>query len=154
MIEHGGSRSGYGSTIRMLPDQKVGVIVLANRNGASLSRTATAALEALVALAPPVTPPAAKPIPMTAAEIAEYAGVYSQTAKPDVELVVKDGQLNLKTGTSLATVTKIGSTRFAASRPGAAAPQEFGLVRGRDGKTLYLLQGTRALKKISSGTTW
>ena len=153
VIEHGGSRSGYGSLIRMLPDQKAAVIVLANRNGASLSRTATAALESVVALPPVVTATAAKPIAMTAAEMADYAGSYSQTTKPDVELLVKDGQLYLKAGTSLAAVTKIGSTRFAATRPGAAAPQEFTLTRGQDGKTLYLLQGTRALRKIATGTT-
>jgi CubicO group peptidase (beta-lactamase class C family) len=151
VIEHGGSRSGYGSLIRMLPDEKAAVIVLANRNGASLTRTATAGLEAVVPLPASAITPAAKPIPMTAAEISDYAGSYSQTSKPDVELVVKDGQLCLKTGTALATVTKIGAARFAAARPGAGAPQEFGLVRGRDGKTLYLQQGTRALKKI--GTT-
>ena len=72
---------------------------------------------------------------------------------PDAELVAKGGQLFMKAGTALATVTKIGANRFAATRPGAAAPQEFTLTRGKDGKTLYLLQGTRALRKIGGGAT-
>jgi len=152
-FEHGGSRSGYGSLIRMLPDQKAAVIVLANRGGASLSRTATRALELMVPLAPAVTEPAPKPGSMTPAEMAEYAGVYSQTAKPEVELFVKDGQLYFKSGTASLPVTRVGAHRFAATRPGAAAPQEFMLTRGNDGKTLYLHRGTRALKKIGPPTT-
>ncbi len=152
IIEHGGSRSGYGSLIRLLPEHKVGVIVLANRNGASLSRTATAALESVVTLPPARTEPALKPVPTTAAEIEEYAGAYSQTATPTVELVVKDGQLYVKTGASLLPVTKIGPNRFAASRAGAS-PLEFTVTRGKDGKTLYLTQGTRAVRKIGARTT-
>jgi CubicO group peptidase (beta-lactamase class C family) len=154
MFEHGGSRSGYGSLIRMLPDQKVGVVVLANRNGASLSRTATRALELMVPLAPAVTEPAQKPAALTAAEIADYAGAYSQTAKAEVELVAKDGQLFLKSNASLLPVSRVGANRFSVARAGSSAPQEFTLTRGKDGKTLYLHQGTRALRRISSPTTW
>jgi CubicO group peptidase (beta-lactamase class C family) len=150
IFEHGGSRSGYGSLIRMLPDQKVGVIVLANRNGANLSRTATRALELMVPLPPAATDPAPKPIPLTAAEIAEYAGAYSQTAIPDVELVVMNGQLALKSGTALVPVMKLDARRLAVMRPGAATPQEMLVTRGRDGKALYLHQGTRALRRIGA----
>jgi len=152
-FEHGGSRSGYGSLVRMLPDQKVAVIVLGNRSGASLSRTATRALELMVPLSPAVTEPAPRPVSMTPAEMAEYAGVYSQTAKPDAELFVKDGQLFLKSGPATLPVTKIDANRFVVTRPGAAAPQEFMLTRGKDGRTLYLRQGTRALKKIGPPAT-
>jgi CubicO group peptidase (beta-lactamase class C family) len=152
MFEHGGSRSGYGSLIRMLPDQKVGVIVLANRNGANLSQTATAALELLVPLAPAGAPPAPKPVPLTVAESAQYAGAYSQTAKPDVEFVLLNGQISLKSGTGLLPVMKLDARRLVVMRPGAAAPQEFQVTRGKDGRTLYLHQGTRALKKIGQGS--
>ncbi len=149
MFEHGGSRSGYGSLIRMLPDQKVGVIVLANRNGASLSRTATRALELMVPLVPPVTDPAQKPVALTPAEIADYAGVYSQTVRAEVELIAKDGQLFFKSGSSSLPVSKLTASRFVVTRAGAAPPPEFTLTRGQDGKTLYLHQGTRALRRIS-----
>jgi len=148
MFDHGGSRSGYGSLIRMLPDQKVGVIVLANRNGASLSRTATAALELLVPLAPAVTPPAPKPVPLTIAECVQYLGAYSQTAKPEVEFVLLNGELHLKSGTTLLPVMKLDARRLVVMRPGTQTPQEFLVTRGKDGRTLYLHRGTRALKKI------
>ncbi len=156
MLEHGGSRSGYGSIIRMLPDQHVGVIVLANRNGASLSRTATRALELVASFSAPAAEPAnqalPKPMPLTASEVAEYAGAYSQTSKPDVELVIRDGQLFVKSGTALLPVMKLDARRFVVIRPAPAAPQEVTIARGKDGKTLYVHQGTRALRRIA-GTT-
>ena len=152
MFEHGGSRSGYGSLIRMLPDQKVGVIVLANRDGASLSRTATRALELMVPLPAAVAEPAQKPVALTATEMADYAGGYSQTTTPEVELIVKDRQLLLKSGALSLPVSKLTATRFVVTRPGGA-PQEFTLTRGKDGKTLYLYQGTRALRRVAGPTS-
>jgi hypothetical protein len=153
IFEHGGSRSGYGSLIRMLPDQKVGVIVLANRNGASLSRTATRALELMVPLPPAVTEPAPTTVPLTVSEMVEYAGAYSQTAKPDVELVIMNGQLSFKSGTALLPVMRLDARRLAVMRPGAATPQVILVTRGKDGKTLYLHQDTRALRRISAQKT-
>jgi CubicO group peptidase (beta-lactamase class C family) len=158
MLEHGGSRSGYGSIIRMLPDQHVAVIVLANRNGASLSRTAARALELVTSFRPPATEPATQPVPkptpLTAGEVAEYAGAYSQTAKPDVELVIKDGQLFFRSGTAAPLpVMKLDSRHLAVVRPGGTAPLEVTITRGHDGKTLYLHQGTRALRRIAGTTT-
>jgi CubicO group peptidase (beta-lactamase class C family) len=153
VLAHGGARSGYGSLIYMLPDQKIGVIVLANRNGASLSRTGMRALELMTALAPEASEPAPTPMTMTAAEMAEYVGAYSQTSKPEFEVFVKDGALFSKIdGVSLA-VTKLDARRLAVTPPGAAAPVEFFVTRGKDGSTLYLSRGARALRKIGAPTT-
>jgi len=52
IVEHGGSRSGYGSMIRMAPAQKVGIIILANRSGASLPATMTKISELLLPMGP------------------------------------------------------------------------------------------------------
>ncbi|HEY2414485.1 MAG TPA: serine hydrolase domain-containing protein [Pirellulaceae bacterium] len=46
--QHGGSRTGYGSTIRMAPQQKTALIILTNRSGSSLPKTAIAALNMLL----------------------------------------------------------------------------------------------------------
>ncbi|MFO0807125.1 MAG: serine hydrolase domain-containing protein [Gemmataceae bacterium] len=48
IIEHTGSRSGYGSLIRFLPRRQAAVIVLANRTAASLPQTVGKATELLV----------------------------------------------------------------------------------------------------------
>jgi CubicO group peptidase (beta-lactamase class C family) len=75
LVQHGGSRSGYGSTIRMVPEKQFGVVVLANRTGYGMPRTADKALEVVLALpAPKETPPAAM-APLTGREAQRYAGV-------------------------------------------------------------------------------
>lgn len=38
-VQHGGARTGYGSEIRMIPDQRVAVIVQTNRGGSTLPTT-------------------------------------------------------------------------------------------------------------------
>lgn len=153
LFQHGGSRSGYGSLIWMAPDQKVGVIILANRTGASLSRTATRALELLIPLAPAPTTSRPAPVALSAAEAAEYAGAYSQTAKPDIELFVNNGRLFMKAAAGPQPVMKIGANRLVVVRSGSANARELQVTRGKDGKTLYLHQGTRALRRLSPPTT-
>lgn len=76
MWEHAGNRMGYGSAIRMAPDQKVAVIVLANKTGGNLPRTSEKALELLLPLGPKPEP---KPrLAISEAEMARYVGVYVQ----------------------------------------------------------------------------
>ncbi len=142
LVQHGGSRSGYGSTIRMVPDRQAGVIVLANRTGASLPRTAERALELVLALppAPAVSgSTSAPPPPMTGREMAAYAGVYSQGARR-MEIVAKDGKLFLRQGARETELRRTGAHRF--------APNLF-FVAGADGTIEYLHSGGRSWRKIS-----
>src|SRR5687767_3114789 len=92
IVEHGGSRSGYGSIIRMVPSRQFGVVVLANRTGVSLSRTATAAIEAVLKPDPAPAPASRAPMTMTAAEAEAYAGLYSQGPR-QTELVARGAEL-------------------------------------------------------------
>ena len=48
VIEHAGSRSGFGSQIRMAPDHRIGVIVLVNRTGGALRKTVDKASELML----------------------------------------------------------------------------------------------------------
>jgi CubicO group peptidase (beta-lactamase class C family) len=52
LLQHGGSRSGYGSVITLAPEQRVGLIILANRTGASLPKTARESLGVLLPFTP------------------------------------------------------------------------------------------------------
>ena len=139
LIQHGGSRSGYGSTIRMIPEKRFGVIVLANRTGASLPRTAEQAMELVLALppAPRETPPA--PSPMTEQDMTPYVGVYSQGARR-MEIVVRDGRLVLRQGTRETELSRTDLHRFAPNLFFVAAP---------DGRIEYVHSGGRSWKKIS-----
>ena len=94
VVSHGGSRAGYGSSIRMVPSRKLGVIVLANRTGVGLTRTADKAMEIALGL-PPATNETAAEVALTPSDLHAYAGTYSQ-GRTSVDIVVKDGKLVLK----------------------------------------------------------
>jgi CubicO group peptidase (beta-lactamase class C family) len=115
VVEHGGSRSGYGSVIKMVPDQRFAVIVLGNRTGVSLGRTAEKAMELILPLKPKPAETPKQDLPMTAAEMANYAGKYGQR-EVSVEILLKDGKLSLKQGPNERPIRKIGENRFSAAR--------------------------------------
>lgn len=141
MVEHAGSRSGYGSVIRMVPSQKFGVVVLANRSGVSLSRTANAALEAVLKPAPAPDAAPRTPMAMTVAEVLAYAGAYSQGPRK-MELVAKGAELFLKQAAGDLKLEKIGTDEFQA---GAA---RYVIVRGASGAIEYLHSGGRSWRKL------
>ena len=103
--QHGGSRTGYGSTIRMAPDQKTAVIILTNRSGSSLPKTAATALDMLLPLetAPPTQE--RKRQPLTEKQMAELAGIYTNN-RQTIELAISDGNLVLRRGTSQASTPR------------------------------------------------
>jgi CubicO group peptidase (beta-lactamase class C family) len=146
MVEHGGARSGYGSLIRMAPDHRFAVIILVNRSGGSLSKTAEKAMELMLPLEARVE---SKPTPvaMTEAEMARYIGVYGDQPNR-IEIAIKDGKLFLKVLGREAQVNKLGELRFSATLPGRT--EEFALVPGADGKAEFLHVGGRTLRKVQS----
>jgi CubicO group peptidase (beta-lactamase class C family) len=148
VVEHGGSRSGYGSVIKMAPEHRFAVIVLGNRTGVALNKTAEKAMELMLPLKPKEDDKPKQELPMTAAEMASYAGKYGQR-DVSFEILLKDGKLFLKQGPSEMPIRKIGETRFAAEAPSNATPMEFTLVPGADGKAEYVHAGLRAARRIS-----
>ena len=148
MLTHGGSRSGYGSSIAMAPDRRAAVIVLANRTGSSLPRTTRAAMGMALDREPESETSVPAELPMTPAEIGRYVGAYSQTGTATVELLVQEGKLAVKQGGSTLPVVKFGERRFGIVRPGTARPQEFFLVAGADGGIRFLFRGGRAYRRM------
>jgi len=140
MVEHGGSRSGYGSIIRMVPSRQFGVVVLANRTGVSLTRTANAAIEAVLKPDPAPAPSVRSPIAMTAAEVAAYAGVYAQ-GRRQMELVGKGGELFLTQATSEVRLEKVGDDEF------MAGTTRYVMVRDAAGAVAFLHSGGRSWRK-------
>jgi len=148
VVRHGGSRSGYGSLIWMVPDHRFGVIILVNRTGASLSQTAEKAMEMMLPLAPKAPQEVEKDLPISDADKAEWVGAYAQPPSQKLEIVLRDGKLFLRRGTSELPIRKTGENRISVAAPGATRGQQFFIVRGKDGKILYLHTGGRAAKKI------
>jgi CubicO group peptidase (beta-lactamase class C family) len=147
VVEHGGSRSGYGSVIKMAPDHRFAVIVLGNRTGVALNKTAEKAMELMLPLKPKEAETPKQEQPMTAAEMANYAGKYGQR-EVSVEILLKDGKLFLKQGPTETPIRKVGENRFAAAALSSSTPMEFTLVPGADGKAEYFHAGLRAARRI------
>jgi CubicO group peptidase (beta-lactamase class C family) len=139
LIQHGGSRSGYGSMIRIVPERQFGLIVLANRSGASLPRTAQKAMDLVLSLPAPTTDAAGVPAPLTDKEMSAYAGVYSQGPRK-MEIVKKDGKLLLKQGSREVEMRRTAAHQF--------APGLF-FVTAADGTIEYVHSGGRSWRKVS-----
>jgi hypothetical protein len=144
VIEHGGSRVGYGSVIKLAPDQRFGVIVLANRSGVMLDRVADKAMELMLRLAP-ANEEAEKELPMSQSEMAGYVGLYAQ-GRVYYELFIKEGKLFGKQGTIEGQVKKIGDNRFVLLAQGGR--QQFALVGGENGKAEYLHTSLRSARRV------
>ena len=140
MVEHTGSRSGYGSYIRMVPSRKMGVVVLANRTGVSLPRTTEAAIVA--ALGPL---PAAEPVVAAGAvevvDIAGFVGTYSQGART-MAVVNRDGKLFLRQGTSETAMEHVDQRTF------RAGTTSYIFVVNSSGAVTFLHSGGRSWRKI------
>ena len=141
LLRHGGSRAGYGSMVMMAPEQRVAVIILGNRSGASLPKTAETALELMLPLQP-VSEEKPKPVPMTATEMAGYCGVYANGGDR-VEILARDGRLFARRDDGEVEVNKTGDGRFVTSRGARLA-----FVPGSSGRAEYLVLGGRARRLV------
>jgi CubicO group peptidase (beta-lactamase class C family) len=141
MVSHGGSRAGYGSSIRMVPSKKFGVITVANRTGIGLGATAEKAIEIALSLEPATTT-ANAPSALTATEMNAYAGTYSQGPRT-IEVLVRDGKLLLKQNNRERPLVKFGDDDFRAN----GGPR-YVFVRNASGAIEYLHSGSRSWRKV------
>lgn len=157
IVQHGGSRAGYGSTIRMAPDQKVAVIVLANRTGSGLARTASKALELALPLKTPAESKLQERRTPLESEIATLAGSYTNN-RQTLEIVAKDGRLWLKQRVAVNSprreieLTFVGDNRLVPAAGEVAtgsgeSPSGYVIVRDGAGNCVYLCSSGRALRK-------
>ena len=142
VVSHGGSRSGYGSQITMVPAHRFGVIVTANRTGASLPRTVEKAMELLLPLEAARPTAATTTAALTPAEMKALAGTYSQALRT-IAIEMRDGKLVLKQDGREVALEKVAANDF---RFGAA--RLIAVTRG-DGTVAYIHSGGRSWKKVS-----
>jgi len=147
VVQHAGSRSGFGSLIRMAPEHRFAVIILINRTGGTLNKTAEKAMELMLPLVEAKKESEPGPRTMTEAEMTRYIGVYGDVQNR-IELLMKQGQLYLKRGSQEGLVTKTGNSRFSAMIQGEAPALEFEIVPGADGNAEFLHIGMRAMKRV------
>lgn len=142
VIEHGGSRMGYGSHIRMLPAQRSAIIIQTNRSGANLPATVDKATEMLASLQPKEETRPKPPLAVTESDLTRVAGTY-RNGDQHIEIFARDGRLFLKRGGREVALVKHSESRYAPENG-----PDIVVVAGRDGKAEYLFNGSRALARL------
>ena len=151
ILEHGGSRSGYGSTIIMAPDRRAGVIVVANRTGSGLPKTTERALETVLDL--PAGSFASQPMPARSIpkvhDLQAWAGRYSQGGGASLEIVVQDARIVCRDGARELRATPSGDLHLAVTAgDNGNSAVTWTLVPDRAGKPAYVFRGGRAYKRV------
>jgi CubicO group peptidase (beta-lactamase class C family) len=142
-LSHSGSRSGYGSIVRMCPANKFAIIILCNKTGANLAPVTDLAAELVLGLPPAPAP--ARPRPeFNAEEMQRLAGAY-RNAAAGLRLMMREGQLVDGRG---APVQKRGENHYVIPAFRGAPPVEFSAVPGENGRIEYLVRRGRALKRL------
>jgi CubicO group peptidase (beta-lactamase class C family) len=140
-VEHGGSRAGYGSTIRMAPDQKFAVIIVANRSGSGMPKLADAISEAVLALDPKSqTEPATHAL--DTAELSRCAGVYVNGSSK-IRLDADGGVLKANFDGTTARFTRAGDKFLM----GEDQPSKLVLVPDSNGRIEFVFVSGRAFRR-------
>lgn len=149
VVWHAGLIPGFGALLQMVPARRFAVIVLANRSGSLLNKTAEKAMELMLPLEAKTEAKANQALAISEAEISEYVGTYKN--KPEsAEILVKQGRLILKRQDDEFPIRKIGAYRFSIIKPSESEGDEFVLVPRSDGKVAYLHIGRHALRKVEA----
>jgi CubicO group peptidase (beta-lactamase class C family) len=141
-VGHYGFRVGSGAVFTMIPELRIAVVILSNRNGGIMGRTEQAVLD-MLAPAPPPQPPAVAPAPVTRARL-----LGSYVAGMDtLQLALRGDSLvfQYKGETSRAELANSVTLRVFDS--GGAVSQEFAFVRGARSGSWYLHDGLSAYRK-------
>jgi CubicO group peptidase (beta-lactamase class C family) len=141
VVGHGGSRSGYGSTIRMVPSRRFGVVVLANRTGVGMTRTADAALEAVLNPVPQPTPAKLTTMVTSAADRVRFVGKYSQGPR-QMTVAAKGDELFVTQSDREVLLRRIGELEF------TAGENRFVFVTDTAGVVTFLHSGGRSWRKM------
>lgn len=145
-VEHGGSRAGYGSTIRMAPERKFAVIVTANRSGSGMPKLADAISEAMLPLEAKSQPNEPTHV-LEAAELRRYAGVY-ENGSSRITLEAKSGALSGNIGGTEAKFTRAGDGFLLGETKGGEPPARLVLVAGSQGQIEFVFAGGRAFRRV------
>jgi CubicO group peptidase (beta-lactamase class C family) len=142
-VEHGGSRAGYGSTIRMAPERKFAVIIVANRSGSGMPKLADAISEWMLALDPKSErEPATHPLSVE--ELHRCAGVYVNGASK-VELEADGDALKSTMDGSVERFTRAGDKFLL----GDGQPSKLVLVPDSNGRLEFVFVNGRAFRRAN-----
>ena len=127
VIGHSGAVYGHSASFVLLPEQKLGVIVIGNEDivNGRIHRISNAALSLLLEAKTGEQPPAPAPVNQPAEELAQFAGDY-ESPSYWAHLEVKDGKLAGTISGQATKFTAVAGPKFTAdSRIDDAAPVTF-----------------------------
>lgn len=144
-VQHGGARAGYGSTIRMAPEQKFAVIIVANRSGSGMPKLADAIAESMLTLdrkwgAEPTIHL------LDAAEINRCAGVYVNGSSK-VRLEADGGALKATLDGRVERFSKAAVKYLLAEPNGTGEPLKLALVPDSNGQVEFVFVNGRAFRR-------
>jgi CubicO group peptidase (beta-lactamase class C family) len=150
-VGHFGGGVGYGAVVRLLPDRRRGVIILANRTNALLNGTADATIDAL--LGEDVPPDAAvaeevAPARLSAAEARALAGRYRNAGDETLVFSMQGDELVLQDEPAL-RIQRVGPRTVAALAPDGTVILRFVTVSDRTDCIAYLFLFGRAFRHES-----
>jgi CubicO group peptidase (beta-lactamase class C family) len=147
LLQHGGSRQGSGAVVRIAPEYRFAVIILANSTGAFLPKTLEKATELCLPLRDEAARDRKPPSPLTKREKELLIGRYVN--HPD-ELIVEirlegDALVIGRPGEKATTpLVPTGDRQFSFDG------QELAVIPGADRTPAYVHIGGRALKRSNS----
>jgi CubicO group peptidase (beta-lactamase class C family) len=150
IVEHGGNIDGFNALVALMPDQKLGFVLLTNVTASPLGAIAMNTIwKELVGLPPTTEAKAAEP----AADPKKEVGKYLLPAGPSFDVSLKDEKLVLTVpGQPPYPLVSIGGRRYKLADPAPAGFfATFRPVKGKETETeLYLEQphGNIVLQKV------
>ena len=120
--EHGGTLPGFSSILRIAPERRLGIAILANLDNAPLRRVAQVVMAKALSL-PDLAPASRQESLVTPDEMKPFLGRYLN--RGSAELLVRDGKVMLSLDDSPPfAVSRIGKDRYLARpRPDIAGPE-------------------------------
>jgi CubicO group peptidase (beta-lactamase class C family) len=148
-LSHYGFRIGSGAVFVVAPEQRAGVIILANRNGAIFGQTAQVVMSMLAPPREEAPESDPRPVAFDAAGRRRFAGVYV-AGRDTLRVEARSDSLVYRYGTTEQRTRADASDSASILILGqnGNVVQQFSLVRGRDGRTEYLHDGLNAFRRV------
>jgi CubicO group peptidase (beta-lactamase class C family) len=123
VYEHGGTLPGFSSILRVAPERRVGVAILANLDNAPLRRIAQAVVARALSLPADAAPRSPTEAPVIIDEMKPFIGRYEN--RGTAELAERDGKVVfILDGSPPFAVSRIGEHRYLARpKPDVAGPE-------------------------------
>jgi hypothetical protein len=152
-VGHNGAISTFFSTLDMVPERRVGVITVANRNDEAfqVGQIVDRLLDQLLEL--PETAPEPQPVAPDRSRWPAYTGTYVGDWRGRATVRVDDDQLVLDTDEGVVPLHALRDDLYVGQRPDSEERVSVGFVPGESGPTQYILLNSAPCKRIEVEAT-